>query len=62
MLVKYMYTLFLKCILRILNVLLDKEMLKYVHRNAEFRFLPNAYIFAVYLNNFIRDMKFESPT
>lgn len=57
-----MYTLFVKCFLRILNVLLDEETLKYVHRNAEFRFLRNAYIFDLYLKTFIRDMKFESPT
>lgn len=51
---QHMYTLFLKCFQRILNVLLDKEMLKYVHRNAEFDFLHNACIFAIYLNNFIK--------
>jgi len=44
---------FLKIFQRILNVLLDKEKLKYLQNDAEFGFLYNAYVFALYLNNFI---------
>jgi hypothetical protein len=53
---------FLKFFSRILNLLSDKETLKYVQSFAEFGFLYNAYIVVLYLNDFIRDLKFESPT